>query len=80
MYALIQHTDSAMAADASPDDQPFEDNLSRLEAIVEQLETDPPPLDDALDAYEEGVSLAERCLNRLDAAEQRMQELDIDAE
>ncbi|MFO8232777.1 MAG: exodeoxyribonuclease VII small subunit [Longimonas sp.] len=67
-----------MAADSATDDRPFEDDLARLEAIVDQLETDPPPLDDALDAYEEGVTLAQRCLDRLDAAEQRMQELEIE--
>lgn len=67
-----------MPADSASNDQPFEDDLTRLEAIVDQLETDPPPLDDALDAYEEGVTLAQRCLDRLDAAEQRMHELDLD--
>lgn len=78
MYSTIPLLCSAMAADSSPNDRPFEDDLDRLEAIVDQLETDPPPLDDALDAYEEGVTLAQRCLDRLDAAEQRMQELDVD--
>ena len=60
------------------DTPPFEDDLTRLESIVEQLETDPPPLDEALDAYEEGVTLAQRCLDRLDTAEQRLHELDLD--
>lgn len=69
---------AAPAPDRTPDDRPFEDDLARLESIVDQLETDPPPLDDALDAYEEGVSLAQRCLDRLDDAEQRMQELDVE--
>lgn len=72
---LLFTTGYAPMADDTP---PFEDDLARLESIVEQLETDPPPLDDALDAYEEGVTLAKRCLHRLDNAEQRLQELDLD--
>lgn len=63
---------------ASDRDASFEHDLARLEELVDQLENDPPPLDDALDAYEEGVTLAQRCLGRLDEAEQRMQELDLD--
>lgn len=62
-----------------PDDLSFEDALSRLEAIVEQLEDDPPGLAESLDAYEEGVSLANSCLERLNEAEQRISELDVDA-
>lgn len=64
-----------------PDDAPdrtFEESLERLEAIVETLEDDPPSLDEALDAYEEGVALAKECLDRLDDAEQRVSELSLD--
>ena len=68
-------------ADPSPptDDLSFEDALDRLEAIVEQLEDDPPALAESLDAYEEGGSLANACLKRLNDAEQRISELDVDA-
>lgn len=62
-----------------PDDLSFEDALDRLEAIVEQLEDDPPGLAESLHAYEEGVSLANSCLERLNEAEQRISELDVDA-
>ncbi|PSQ70243.1 MAG: exodeoxyribonuclease VII small subunit [Bacteroidetes bacterium QH_2_64_26] len=64
-------------SDDAPD-RTFEENLEQLEAIVETLEDDPPSLDEALDAYEEGVALAKECLDRLDDAEQRMSELSID--
>ena len=64
-------------ADDAPD-RTFEENLEQLEAIVETLEDDPPSLDEALDAYEEGVALAKECLDRLDDAEQRVSELSID--
>jgi exodeoxyribonuclease VII small subunit len=66
------------ADDAAADDRSFEETLSRLEDIVEELEDDPPSLEKALDAYEEGVALANDCLSRLDEAEQRMSELSID--
>jgi exodeoxyribonuclease VII small subunit len=69
-----------VSADASSADElSFEDALDRLEAIVEQLEDDPPALAESLDAYEEGVSLANACLKRLNEAEQRISELDVDA-
>lgn len=64
-------------ADDAPD-RTFEESLEQLEAIVETLEDDPPSLDEALDAYEDGVALAKECLNRLDDAEQRVSELSID--
>ncbi|PSQ80652.1 MAG: exodeoxyribonuclease VII small subunit [Bacteroidetes bacterium QS_1_63_11] len=64
-------------SDDSPDCT-FEENLEQLEAIVETLENDPPSLDEALDAYEEGVALVKECLDRLDDAEQRVSELSID--
>ncbi len=66
-----------MAAD--PSDLTFEETLARLEQIVETLEDEPPALDEALDAYEEGVTLARACLERLEAAELRVEELSIDA-
>ncbi|MEF8816268.1 MAG: exodeoxyribonuclease VII small subunit [Salinibacter sp.] len=59
-------------------DRTFEDTLERLEDIVETLEDDPPSLDEALDAYEEGVALANACLDRLEEAEQRVSELSVD--
>lgn len=63
---------------ANADDRTFEETLERLETIVEDLEDDPPPLEEAIDAYEEGVALANDCLSRLEEAEQRMSELSID--
>ena len=61
-----------------PNDRSFEDTLNRLEQIVEELEDDPPGLEEALDAYEDGVALANECLDRLEEAEQRVSELSIE--
>lgn len=72
-------TNDAASSDAgAADELSFEDALSRLESIVETLENDPPALDESLDAYEEGVELAQSCLKRLNDAEQRVNELDIE--
>lgn len=59
-------------------DRSFEETLERLEDIVETLEDDPPALDEALDTYEEGVALANECLDRLEKAEQRVSELSVE--
>ncbi|WP_457653763.1 exodeoxyribonuclease VII small subunit [Rhodocaloribacter sp.] len=61
-----------------PEDLSFEQAVRRLEEIVEMLEQDPPDLETALQLYEEGVLLARHCLQRLDAAELRVQELALE--
>ena len=61
-------------------DRTFEETLERLEKIVDTLEDDPPSLDEALNTYEEGVALANECLDRLEDAEQRVSELSIDGD
>lgn len=58
----------------------FEAAIERLEQIVSSLEDDQLDLEQALAAYEEGVALARVCLKRLDTAELRIQELNIDHE
>lgn len=61
-----------------PEDLTFEQALQRLEALVETLEDEAAGLDEALQAYEEGVLLARYCLQRLDTAELRVQELALE--
>jgi exodeoxyribonuclease VII small subunit len=62
----------AEKAEAEPS---FEDALERLEAIVDRLESGELPLEDALAAFEEGVSLSRRCAAQLDSAERRIEVL-----
>jgi exodeoxyribonuclease VII small subunit len=50
----------------------FEDTLARLEAVVLKLESGDLPLEEALQAFEEGVGLARTCSARLDDAERRV--------
>ncbi len=50
----------------------FEEAMQRLEAIVAKLEEDKLPLDEMLANYEEGVTLARFCSQKLEAAEQKV--------
>ena len=61
-----------------PENLTFEQALQRLEALVETLEDETAGLEEALQAYEEGVILARYCLERLDTAELRVQELALE--
>ena len=49
----------------------FEDNITRLEEIVSQLEGD-AKLDDSLKLFEEGTKLVTSCGKMLDEAEQKV--------
>ena len=51
----------------------FEAALERLEGIVRKLETGELPLDDSLQAFEEGVRLSSYCHRRLDEVEKKVQ-------
>jgi len=61
------------AAPAAPAEPSFESALARLEAIVERLESGDLPLEQALAAFEEGVTLSRRCASELEAAERRIE-------
>ena len=52
---------------------PFEKNLERLDAIVQQLEDADLPLEKALQLYEEGMKLSEVCSKQLDEAQGRVE-------
>lgn len=65
-------------APPAPEDLTFEEALERLEQIVESLEDEVPDLETALASYEEGTTLARHCLQRLEAAELRIDELSLD--
>jgi exodeoxyribonuclease VII small subunit len=53
----------------------FEDALTRLEAIVQELEGKDLSLEDTLARYEEGSRLVRECAQRLEEAEQRIRTL-----
>jgi exodeoxyribonuclease VII small subunit len=66
-----------MAASERQDSEPrFEACLASLEAVVARLESGELELEQALEAFEEGVALARRCSRSLEAAELRIQRLE----
>ena len=50
----------------------FEDTLTRIEAIVAQLEAQSLPLEESLKLYQEGVKLVRSCQKTLQEAEQKV--------
>ncbi len=67
----------AVSQPAPASEEPsFEQALSRLESIVESMESEELPLETLLARYEEGSKLAKACQNRLATAELRVQQLE----
>jgi exodeoxyribonuclease VII small subunit len=60
---------------SNPSKNTFEDDLSALENIVEQLESGDLSLDDAMKAFEAGVKLTNQCQKTLADAQQKVQVL-----
>lgn len=50
----------------------FEEQITRLEAIVSELEKGDAPLADSLALFEEGTGLIAACTKQLDTAEQQV--------
>lgn len=50
----------------------FETELKEIEAIAHQLEQNQLPLEEALKAFEQGVTLSRRCQEKLAKAEQQV--------
>ncbi|MBU0641392.1 MAG: exodeoxyribonuclease VII small subunit [Planctomycetes bacterium] len=57
----------------------FEEAMQRLDEIVEAMETGEIGIEDSLAQYEEAMTLAAHCRRTLDAAEQRIQKIQLDA-
>lgn len=53
----------------------FEDQLAKLEEIVERLEDESVGLEEALGLFEGGMKLAKSCRSRLEEVEQRVSQL-----
>lgn len=53
----------------------FEEALSALETIVQQLERGDVPLDQSITLYERGEQLRAACQKRLDAASERIEKI-----
>jgi exodeoxyribonuclease VII small subunit len=58
----------------------FEHTMKRLEEIVEKLETGSVSLDQAMDLYEEGVTISKQLLEKLKHAELKLKKLTKDVQ
>jgi len=58
----------------------FEDALTRLEAIVQQLETGDAALEKSIDIYKEGTYLKRHCQAKLEAAQAQVEKIRLNAE
>jgi exodeoxyribonuclease VII small subunit len=68
---------AAKAAQSVPgENMPFEAALQKLEAIVENMESDELPLEALLAKYEEGTRLAKLCQEKLSEAELKISQLE----
>jgi exodeoxyribonuclease VII small subunit len=57
----------------SPADWNFEQGLTDLELVVKELESGDLPLEKAIQIFERGVTLSERCRKELEDAETRVE-------
>jgi exodeoxyribonuclease VII small subunit len=60
---------------AAGDESPVEEQLKRLEAIVQRLESEAVSLEESIALFEEGVQLAVRVRKRLEATEDRIKQI-----
>jgi exodeoxyribonuclease VII small subunit len=51
----------------------FEEDLKKLEKIVEDLHAEKLPLEKAVEKFEEGVKLADACLKTLETMRQKIE-------
>jgi exodeoxyribonuclease VII small subunit len=71
-----RRADAAGAGEAGSGTEPrLEDELRRLETIVQRLEREDVPLDEALALFEEGIAIARSARSRLESAEGRIREI-----
>ena len=57
----------------------FETSFSRLERILESLESEDCTLEDTIKLYEEGLTLTKLCYDKLNDAELRIKEINKSA-
>ena len=58
----------------------FEEALTRLEAIVQQLETGDAALEKSIDIYKEGTYLKRHCEAKLKAAQAQVEKIRLNAD
>ncbi|HHI82214.1 MAG TPA: exodeoxyribonuclease VII small subunit [Rhizobiales bacterium] len=67
-------------ADKKIEDMPFEEALSELEQIVEQMESGKVDLEGSIRIYERGEKLKKHCEKLLKQAESRIEKITLSAD
>ncbi|MCG2725699.1 MAG: exodeoxyribonuclease VII small subunit [Elusimicrobia bacterium] len=57
----------------------FEDNLKKLENVVEKLESEDTPIEKSLEFFEEGVKISKELSGKLDEVKRKIEILKKDA-
>ena len=57
------------------EDLSFEEALSKLEEVVKELEKEDITLEDSMERFEQGIKLSSHCLQKLNEAEEKIEEL-----
>lgn len=64
-----------MAKEDKDKEMSFEEAITKLDAIVKELESGNATLDDSIDKYTEGMKLAKLCGDKLNNAEERINKI-----
>jgi exodeoxyribonuclease VII small subunit len=54
---------------------PFEEAMKKLEEILEKLDANDVPLEEAIEIYKEGMELSKHCHDKLKAVEEQIETL-----
>jgi len=79
LLARLPHS-GKMEAAVAIEEMSFEDALKELERIVARLESGDEQLDNSIALYERGSQLRQRCADRLDAAQARIEAIRLDSD
>ncbi len=61
-------------------DMSFEEAMSALETVVQQLESGTVPLEESIKLYERGAALKAHCEAKLKAAEEKVAKITLDGD
>ena len=75
MLAIMDEGNGQASDQEDITDLSFEQALTALEAIVQQLERGDVPLDESITLYERGEKLRAACQKRLDSAQARIEKI-----
>lgn len=72
---MIEKTERSVEITEALEALSFEEALTELEQVVERLESEVLPLDEAVELYSKGQRLTKLCQRRLDEVELKMEQL-----